>query len=61
MQVVKSNSIAELQETITALSAQQVIVNDADTKMLFTKPDDLLYAIRKILKRVKKTQKAVGS
>ena len=59
--MVKSKLFTELQETITALSAQQVIVNDADTKMLFTKPDDLLYAIRKILKRVKKTQKAVSS
>ena len=45
-------------ETISELSAQQVIVNDADSKMLYTKPDDLLYAIRKIIKRVKRNQKA---
>ena len=50
-----------LQETITALSAQQVIVNDADTKMLFTKPNDLLYAIKKIVKRVKKNQRVASS
>merc|ERR1712029_85456 len=47
-------------ETISELSAQQVIVNDADSKMLYTKPDDLLYAIRKILKRVKRNQKAAS-
>jgi len=42
------------QETVSLLSAQQVIVNDADHKMLYLRPDDFTHALRKIIKRVKK-------
>lgn len=42
------------QETVSLLSAQQVIVNDADNKMLYLRPDDFTHALRKIIKRVKK-------